>query len=315
MAKKVRVLNMMGDAAADVARAAVPDAELIPVPWGDEYHPGELKGDVLFAAWHGHPIFEDGGLDAAGVQWMHLPGTGIDSWPRELLTGRTVTCSRGVSGIPIAEFVLAAMLAFEKHMPEVWLSEPPQQWNMAQLGEIAGKTCALVGLGGIGMAVAQRALGFDMSVRALRRTNAPADDPRIEIVTDLDDLLASADHLVLAAPGTAATKHLLDADAFAKVKPGVHLVNIARGSLVDQDALRAALDDDRVAMASLDTVDPEPLPEGHWMYSHPKVRLSAHVSWASPNAGARMFETFAENLRRYANDEPLVGVIDVDEGY
>jgi phosphoglycerate dehydrogenase-like enzyme len=313
--RPVRVLNMMGEHAESIARAAVPEAEFAAVPWGEHYHRGELQGEVLFAAWHGHPIFEDGGLDAAGVRWMHLPGTGIDSWPRELLTGRTVTCSRGVSAIPIAEFVLATMLAFEKDVPRVWLSEPPEQWNMAQLGELAGKTCALVGLGGIGAAVAQRALGFDMRVRALRRTDTPADDERIEIVTDLADLLASADHLVLAAPGTSATKHLLDAEAFATVKPGVHLVNIARGSLVDQDALLAALDDDRVAMASLDTVDPEPLPAGHWMYAHPKVRLSAHVSWASPKAGARMFETFAANLRRYVDGEPLEGVIDVDEGY
>jgi phosphoglycerate dehydrogenase-like enzyme len=315
MATTVRVLNMMGEQAAAAVRAVVPEAELIPVPWGDDYRAGELEGDVLFAAWHGHPIFEDGGLDAAGVRWMHLPGTGIDSWPRELLEGRTVTCSRGLSAIPIAEFVLASMLAFEKDIPKVWLSEPPEQWNMAQLGELAGKTCALVGVGGIGMAVARRALGFEMQVRALRRTSKPADDARIEIVTELDDLLASADHLVLAAPGTPATKHLLDADALSKVKPGVHLVNIARGSLIDQDALLVALDDGRVAMASLDTVDPEPLPAGHWMYSHPKVRLSAHVSWASPKAGARMFETFAANLRRYVDGEPLVGVIDVDEGY
>src|SRR5205807_9252313 len=127
--------------------------------------------------------------------------------------------------------------------------------------------------------------------------------------------LRESDHLVLAAPATPRTRHLIDAEALALVKPGVHLVNIARGALVDQDALRVALDDGRVAMATLDTVDPEPLPEGHWLYSHPKVRLSAHVSWSSPHATTRMFESFAENLRRYAAGEPLEGVIDVDEGY
>jgi phosphoglycerate dehydrogenase-like enzyme len=99
------------------------------------------------------------------------------------------------------------------------------------------------------------------------------------------------------------------------VKPGVHVVNIARGALVDQDALRAALDDGRVAMATLDTVEPEPLPEGHWLYSHPKVRLSAHVSWASPAGMARTLEIFVENLRRYAAGEPVQHVVDADEGY
>ena len=309
----VRVLNMMGDQAADAARAAVPDADIVPVPWGDDFDVEGLQGEVLFAAWHGHPIFEH--LDRVGVRWMHLPGTGIDSWPRALLEGRVVTCSRGVSAIPIAEFVLAEMLAFEKDLPNIWITEPPEHWNLAQLGELAGKTLGIVGLGGIGTAVAKRAHAFDMKVRALRRTPKPAEHSHIEVVADLADVLTSADHLVLAAPSTAATKHLLDAAAFALVKPGVHLVNIARGSLVDQDALRGALDDDRVAMASLDTVDPEPLPDGHWMYSHPKVRLSAHVSWASPHATARMFESFGSNLRRYVDGDPLDGLIDVDEGY
>ena len=135
------------------------------------------------------------------------------------------------------------------------------------------------------------------------------------MVTNFTDLLPDVDHLVLAAPGTARTRHLVDAAALAAVKPGVHLVNIARGSLVDQDALRVALDDGRVAMATLDTVDPEPLPEGHWLYSHPKVRLSAHVSWASPAGMARTLEIFVDNLRRYAAGEPVLHVVDADEGY
>ncbi|MBM3672110.1 MAG: hypothetical protein FJW86_08020 [Actinobacteria bacterium] len=310
---------MMGDQAAEAARAAVPDAEIVAVPWEieDGPLPDDLKGEVLYAAWHSHPLLAGGTdrLDEMGVKWMHLPGTGIDAWPRSLLEGRTVTCARGVGAIPIAEFVLASMLAFEKQFPKTWLSAPPEHWNLAQLGELAGQTLGLVGLGGIGMAIATRALAFEMTVRAMRRTTTPPDDARIELVSELDDLLATADHLVLAAPGTAATKHLLDADALAKVKPGVHIVNIARGSLIDQDALLAALDDGRVAVASLDTVDPEPLPEDHWMYSHPGVRLSAHVSWASPRATGRMFESFASNLRRFVDGEPLVGVIDVDEGY
>jgi phosphoglycerate dehydrogenase-like enzyme len=99
------------------------------------------------------------------------------------------------------------------------------------------------------------------------------------------------------------------------MKQGVHLVNIARGGLVDQDALKAALDDGRVAMATLDTVDPEPLPDGHWMYSHERVRLSPHVSWSSPEGYRRIFELFLENLGRYVRGEPLEGVVDPVERY
>jgi len=299
---------MMGAQAAE-AISAIDGVEVIEV--GPDL-PDDLRGEVLFSAWFEHPVFDR--LDDIGIQWMHLPGTGIDGWPRPLLTGRTVTCSRGVSGIPIAEFVMASMLAFEKHFPETWLHEPPPHWNFAPLGELAGRTLGLVGLGGIGLEVARRALAFDMEVLAVRRTGAPSPVAGVEIVST-DDLLPVADHLVLAAPATSRTEHLLDADAFARMKKGVHLVNIARGSLVDQDALRVALDDGQVARASLDTVDPEPLPAGHWLYEHPQVFVSAHVSWASPRAFGRIIESFVENLRRYTAGQPLEGLIDVEEGY
>jgi phosphoglycerate dehydrogenase-like enzyme len=307
----VRVLNLLGQPAEDAARAAVPDVEVLSYP-GTEV-PDDVRAEVMFSVWQPAPIHDR--LDDIGVQWMHIPGTGVDGWPREILAARTVTCARGVSAVPIAEYVLAAILAFEKDMPKIFLTEKPEHWNFAQLGELAGKTVGIVGLGGIGEAVASRALAFDCRVRALRRRPEQGAPPGVELATDLTDLLATADHVVIAAPATSATQHLFDDAAFTSMKPGVHLVNIARGTLVDQDALRRALDDDRVAMATLDTVTPEPLPEDHWMFSHPKVRVTAHVSWASPHAWDRMLQSFADNLARFAAGEPLDGVVDPDEGY
>ncbi len=99
------------------------------------------------------------------------------------------------------------------------------------------------------------------------------------------------------------------------MKPGVHVVNISRGSLIDQDALLTALDDGRVALASLDVVDPEPLPAGHPLYAHPRVHLSPHVSWSSPQTIVRTFEIFADNLTRYRNGAPLRGHVDLEAGY
>ena len=145
-----------------------------------------------------------------------------------------------------------------------------------------------------------------MHVKALRRTDTPSPIPGVEIVTSIDELVADADHIALAAPATARTNHLIDADVLTKVKPGVHIVNIARGALIDQDALRVALDDGRVALATLDTVDPEPLPAGHWLYSHPQVRLSAHVSWYTPEMQRASVEIFVENLGRFLRNEPLL---------
>ncbi len=304
----LRVINQLGPKAGEAMRAAVPDVEVIDA--GADAPPSDLRADVLFGGWGPHTLEY-----AERVGWVHLAGTGIDSFPRELFDGRTVTNARGASAIPIAEFVLAGMLAFEKHLPETWIEEPPEHWNFAPLGWLNTRTLGLVGLGGIGVAIAERARPFGMKVRALRRRPEPSPLEGVEVVGSLEELLPEADHLVLAAPATPRTRHLINAESLALVKPGVHLVNIARGALVDQDALRVALDDGRVAMATLDTVDPEPLPEGHWMYSHPKVRLSAHVSWASPAGMARTLEIFVDNLRRYAAGEQVIHVVDADEGY
>jgi phosphoglycerate dehydrogenase-like enzyme len=304
----VRVINQLGPKAAEAMQAAVPDIEVIDA--GADPLPSDLRADVLFGGWGPNTLEH-----AQRVGWVHLAGTGIDSFPRELFDGRTVTNARGASAIPIAEFVLAGMLAFEKHLPETWIEEPPEHWNFAPLGWLNTRTLGLVGLGGIGVAIAERALPFGMKVRALRRRPEPSPLEGVEVVGSLEELLPEADHLVLAAPATPRTRHLINAESLALVKPGVHLVNIARGALVDQDALRVALDDGRVAMATLDTVDPEPLPEGHWLYSHPKVRLSAHVSWASPAGMDRTLEIFLDNLRRYAAGEQVLHVVDADEGY
>jgi phosphoglycerate dehydrogenase-like enzyme len=154
-----------------------------------------------------------------------------------------------------------------------------------------------------------------MRVRALRRRAAPSPLPGVEIAPSLADLVATADHLVLVTPATPETRGLVGADALAAVKPGVHLVNVARGSLVDETALRVALDDGRVALASLDAVEPEPLPEGHWMYAHPRVHVSAHVSWNGPGGEDVLVGKFVANLKRRLAGEPLEGVVDVAAGY
>ncbi|HXY92321.1 MAG TPA: NAD(P)-dependent oxidoreductase [Acidimicrobiia bacterium] len=249
------------------------------------------------------------------VRWIHAFATGVDSYPLDAIGDRAFTCSRGANAIAIAEFVLASMLAFAKRFPESWLTEPPEHWNVAQLDVLSGKTVGLVGVGAIGTEVARRALAFDMRVVGYRRRAIRPEFDEIELCAGLEDLLGQSDHVVIAAPATPATYHMIDAQALAAIKPAAHLVNIARGSLVDQDALLAALDDGRVACASLDTVDPEPLPAGHAFYAHPNVRLSAHVSWSAPDSLGPTLRLFAENVRRYRAGEPLHGLVDVDAGY
>jgi phosphoglycerate dehydrogenase-like enzyme len=255
-------------------------------------------------------------LIGPATRWVHILSTGVDNTALDLVPESvTVTCSRGASAEAISEWCLAMMLAHAKRLPGTWLSEPGERWNFADLASLDGATVGLLGVGSISTWVARRLSGFDSRILGYRRRDLPSPDPRVEIVTSLPELLAEADHLVVAAAATPATRHMLAADAFAQVKPGLHLVNVARGSLVDQDALRAALDDGRVARASLDVVDPEPLPEGHWLYSHPQVHVSAHVSWSAPVTMRRIIEGFTANVPRYRAGDLLDGVVDLAAGY
>ena len=302
----------MEDGRLDPIIARFDAVEFVYVPRQGDIPEG-ASGDVLLTIPRGYPNLAE--LLDRGVEWVHVTSTGIDGFPLELLGDRVMTCSRGASSIGISEWCLAMMLAFEKDLPYVWLNRPPERWFTADLGALYGKTLGLIGLGGIGTAVARRALAFDMSVLALRRTAAPSPLAGVDIAGSLDELLERSDHIVVAAPATAATHHLLDAEALAKAKAGAHIINIARGNLIDQDALRAALDSGHIARASLDTVEPEPLPEGHWLYDHPQVRLSAHVSWCMPESWDFLMAPFADNLQRRLDGQPLAGIVNPDEEY
>ena len=252
------------------------------------------------------------------VRWVHVLGAGIDAFPLDKLGDRILTCSKGATSVPIAEYVLAVMLAYEKRIPEEFLSEPPAAWNQPQfgpLGTLAGRTLGLVGVGAIGTEVAKRALAFDMNVVAYRRSSSPMPLPEIEAAASLEEVLSVADHLVITAPSTPETYHLINKHTLQHVKPGAHLVNIARGPLVDSAALIAALDEGRLARASLDVAEGEPLPAGDPLYSHPGVRLTPHLSNSSNRAASRTIEMFTENLARWRAGEPLHGVVDPAIGY
>lgn len=308
----MRVIVQTREALIAYLTGRLPDVEFVYVPPDGEPPPG-VEGEALLTWTSATPNLAQ--VLARGVRWIHTLGTGVDEFPMQLLDDRHVlTCSRGASGIPIAEWVLAMMLAFEKRLPDTWIhAAPTRPWGRASLGGLYKRTLGVIGLGGIGHAVVARALAFGMRVRGFRRHPAPVTG--VEMTTSLDDLLSSADHVVLAAPATAATHHLLDDAAFAKMKEGVHVVNVARGALIDQEALRRALDGGRVAVASLDAVDPEPLPDGHWMYTHPKVRLSPHISWSMPGAAELLLDAFVENVQRWRAGARLDGVIDRGAGY
>lgn len=274
----------------------------------------DLHGDVLLTTAFAGPHQEALLAPERGVRWVHVYGTGVDGFSLERLRGRQLTCSRGAAAIPIAEWVMAMLLADAKRLPDSWLQGPPEHWYFASLDVLAGRHLGLLGLGTIGSAVVDRARAFGMRITAAVRSSR--DLPQgVERAGDAESLLAECDYLVLAAPATPETHHWLNRERLARARPGLRIVNIARGSLVDHDALRWALDEGIVAGAYLDVADPEPVPEGHWLYRHPGVRLSPHISWSDPSAHQRLMAPFLDNLERFLRGQPLLGQVDKEAGY
>lgn len=249
------------------------------------------------------------------VGWVHILGTGVDAYPLNLLTGRLVSCSKGATASPIAEWVMAMMLAYAKRLPGSWIEEPPAQWFMAKLDALHGRTLGIVGFGEIGQAIARRALAFDMEVVATVRHFRPSPMTGVELVDNIDDLLPRVDHLVLALPATAENAGLMDDRRLSGMKYGAHLINISRAGLLDQVALREVLDNGHISRASLDVVDPEPLPPEHWIYRHPSIKLSPHISWNDPFSQERMCQAFLSNLRCWLAGASLQGLVDISAGY
>lgn len=179
-----------------------------------------------------------------GLRFIQILTTGIEMLPPWVLEGPIVACGRGVPAAPIAEFAIMSILAHEKSFDAIRVraaGEWKPQWNAKPLGTLAGKVLALAGYGALGQAIALRAQPFGMHILALRRGGGEVDPPA-KRARDFPSLVAEADHLALVLPLTAETRHILDAHALSRAKPTLHVVNVARGALVDDMALLAALD-------------------------------------------------------------------------
>jgi phosphoglycerate dehydrogenase-like enzyme len=247
------------------------------------------------------------------LRWIQTVSAGVDEFPPWIFEVDVVTCGRGTNSTPIAEYVLASLLAVEKKLDQIWIHDPAE-WRKPELGTLQGKTLGLLGYGSIGQAVAARARPFGMRILATRRSAGLGDADGVTFV-DFHTLLRESDHLVIASPLTDATSGLFDKTAFAQLKPGAHLVNIARGRIVDHAALLEALERNQLGFATLDVTEPEPLPAGHPLYTHSRVHLSPHMSWSSGERGKAFAVLFSENLRRFFAGEQLSGIVQADLGY
>nr|WP_218170505.1 D-isomer specific 2-hydroxyacid dehydrogenase family protein [Pseudomonas gingeri] len=249
-----------------------------------------------------------------GLRFVQLVTSGLDYFPRWLFDSLPVASARGVTAESIAEFALAAIFGAAKQLPDVWIRDAAH-WQQRPLASVAGATLGLFGFGSIAQALAPKALALGMEVLALRRSAAPFEVPGVQAVADLHELFGRADHLLLAVPLTARTHRIIDRDVLGSAKPGLHLINIARGALLDQEALLEALERGQLSLASLDVSDPEPLPEGHGFYGHPRIRLSPHTSANSPRVYLNLARLLLRNLERDAMGLPLENRVEVERGY
>lgn len=248
------------------------------------------------------------------VKWVQLTSSGIDAYPDWLLEGTPVTTGKGANAEHVAEFVLALVFAAAKHLPGLWVKDA--HWRLTPLAPVRGRTLGILGFGSIGQCVARKAVALGMRVLATGRPGqAIADLPGVTAAPDLHTLFAESDHVVLAAPLTAATRGLVDRQVLAQARPGLHVINVARGGLLDHHALLEALDSGRVGRASLDVTEPEPLPAGHPLYRHPHVFLSPHTSAISTAGCPDLIDAFVANFHRYRARTPLANLVDRVRGY
>jgi phosphoglycerate dehydrogenase-like enzyme len=269
--------------------------------------------------WFGEGPARFGEFDHPGIEWVQLPGAGIEAWVAAgvLREGVTFTSAVGSYAETVAEHTLALMLAGAR---QLHVNARATTWGRPEGSHtLFGATVGIIGAGGIGQALIRLLEPFGVRVLAVNRSGTPVEGAqrtiRADDVEGVDRLLAAADHVVLAAPATPATTKLIDADALARMKRDAWLINIARGSLVDTDALVAALGEKRIGGAALDVTDPEPLPDGHPLFSEPRALVSPH--WANPDhlRVPALARRVRENVRRYLAGEPLEGVVDLAAGY
>ncbi|MFC7337894.1 D-2-hydroxyacid dehydrogenase [Haloferula chungangensis] len=262
---------------------------------------------------------------AEKLAWVQVPSAGVDRYlgldPLIENDGIVLTNNRAVHGPAIADHSMAMLLSLTRNLPFYAESQAKGNWARGEAPTkgvaLEGKTMLVVGIGGIGSEIAQRAHAFGMRVIGTRRSDTPSPE-YIEKVGKPDELLAmlpEADVVALAVPLTPETTGLLDAEAFAAMKKGSYLINISRGKVVDTAALVTALENGTLAGACLDVTEPEPLPKNHALWKMPHVIITPHVASRSEVTDQRRAALFRENMRRFAAGEPLLNVVDKKAGY
>jgi phosphoglycerate dehydrogenase-like enzyme len=297
---RVHVHDPEGDGLANAVLAAggvLADLQRAEVVVWDEGRPEEL-GERLHA----------------GVRLVQLTAAGIENWFEAGVIDdkRLWAAAKGVYDAPIAEYVLAMMLAFARQLPKVVADS---EWRHREPKLLAGHTIGIVGAGGIGQATLRSLTPFGVRTLALTRSGRQVPQASVSLGPGgLERLLAESDYVVLAAPATPETDGMISAERLALMRDGACLINVGRGTLVDTDALVAELRDGRIS-AALDVTDPEPLPSGHPLWTLPNAIVTSHTANTARLGRAAMASRVKENVARFARGEKPLGLVDAAARY
>jgi len=279
---------------------------------------GEVVGlDEATALVWAHPM--DGAslgsvlAEHADIEWVQLPWAGVEPFADVFDRDHRWTCAKGVYADPVAEHALAMLLAGFRNLAGYARS---RGWGPQVGRNLYDSRIVIVGGGGITESLLPLLAPFRCDVTVVRRHAHHLDGAARVVTADrLDEVLPGADAVVLALSATPATHHLIGAHQLDLMAPHAWLVNVARGTHVDTDALVTALEREQIGGAALDVTDPEPLPERHPLWSEPRCLITPHTANTPEMARPLLARRITENVRRYAAGEPLLGPVDPDLGY
>jgi len=301
------------DESVKAIQRTAPDAEVV-APTKEDLAT-ELADAEIFYGYHSPEVFR--GADK--LRWIQSVAAGLDAMLDAPLMerGLTITNASGVHAPQVAEAAWALTLALTRGMPTYFRHQQEHHWEWSTHFDLDGATVGIIGLGGIGRRYARVAAAFGMRVLAVDAHDPPRPDT-VEAVWSLDrlvELLATADVVLISCPATKETHHLINAELLARMKPTAFLVNIARGDIVDEDALAESLRTGRIAGAGVDVCAAEPLSPESTLWDVPNLIITPHCAGISPNRRRRLIEFFCQNLRRYLDGQLLLNVVDPRIGY
>ncbi|MGH3474408.1 MAG: D-2-hydroxyacid dehydrogenase [Aeromicrobium sp.] len=261
----------------------------------------------------------DAWQQAQHLEWIHVAAAGVDTLMFDELAQSdvVVTNAKGVFDRPIAEFVLASILALTKDIRGSHDLQTSRTWQHRETQTVAGATVLVVGTGSIGREIARLLRVVGMDVRGAGRTARYFDSDFGSVVpsAELADHVGWADHVVVVAPLTDTTRNLVDERVLSAMKPSAHLINVARGPIVDEAALVAALKSGSIAAATLDVFETEPLPADNPLWTTPGVVITPHMSGDAVGWMDTLARQFVDNAQRWMDGAPLVNVVDKQLGF